>query len=384
MINTYKQCRRCILNGNDSKGISFDDSGLCNNCQQFDEKWQHIPKNQHESDLLIKPVIKRVKQDGEGRKYDCIIGVSGGVDSTYIAMLVKEMGLRPLAVHFDNGWNSELAVKNIEKIVSKLEIDLFTYVINWEDFKRLQLAYLRASVVDIEALTDHAIFGAIYKIAYEHDIKYIFSGSNVATEGFLPGDWVHNKNDFMNIKSIFKRYGNGKVSTYPFVDKSMRKKIAKYNIEVVSILDMIPFNIEQAKIDIHEKLDWTSYEGKHFESIFTRFYQGYILPRKFGIDKRKAHLSNLICSGQMTREQALQEMNKVIYSESQIQEDLEFVTKKLGLSISEFEEIMALPVRSHSDFDVEGSFFSHYPIFKPLRPLWRKYKKSLDEKSPLV
>lgn len=374
-IKVYQECSRCILTTKDDAYISFDNDGLCNHCQSFDRQWVAIPKTQIESDKLLEPVIDKIKERGRGKKYDCIIGVSGGVDSTYISMLVKQMGLRPLAVHFDNGWNSELAVKNIEKIITSLDIDLYTYVINWEDFKKLQIAYLRASVVDIEVLTDHAIYGAMYKVANDKNIGTIISGVNVATESVLPYSWIYNKLDDINIKSIFKHFGKGKVETYPFVDKDARKNIKKSGVEIIRLLDLMVFDINIAKKEIQEKLGWISYEGKHFESIFTRFYQGYILPNKFGIDKRKAHLSNLICSGQMTKDQALLEMKETNYSELQVQEDVEFVLKKLGLSRSEFDVIMALPIRKHQEFDVGGSFFSHYPIFKPLRPLWKKLRK---------
>jgi len=368
------ECSRCILTNNDDPYISFDNEAVCNHCKGFDKAWVSIPKTTAESEILLSPIIEKIKTAGEGEKYNCLVGVSGGVDSTYLSLLVKDLGLRPLAVHFDNGWNSELAVKNIEQIISTLDIDLITYVIDWEDFKALQLAYLKASVVDIEVLTDHAIYGSMYKIANEQGIKYIISGVNIATESVLPYSWIYDKLDSVNIKSIYKIFGSKKINSYPFVDAKAKAFIRKSGIEIIRLLDMIPFNVKQAKCEITDKLGWKNYEGKHFESIFTRFYQGYILPRKFGINKRKAHLSNLICSGQMTRDEALQEMQEEIYSQSQIEEDMEFVLKKLQLSRKEFQQIMNLPVRRHRDFDVAGSFFSQYPVFKPLRPIWKSWQ----------
>lgn len=365
-----KQCVRCILSTNDYPDLIFDETGLCNHCRSFDRAWAAIPKTKEESQKLLKPVIDKIKSISRGKKYDCIIGVSGGVDSTYIALITKQLGLNPLAVHFDNGWNSELATINIEKIVSTLDIDLITYVIDWEEFKALQLAYLNASVIDIEVLTDHAIYGTMYKIAKEHDIKFIISGVNVATEYIGPINAVFNKRDAVNIKAIYREYGTKKLKSYPFIDRKTKAFIKSSDIEIIRILNLIPFDLEHAKSEIQNKLGWRDYEGKHFESIFTRFYQGYILPTKFGIDKRKWHLSNLICSGQITREEALLKLKEDYYPRAQLQEDKEFVEKKLGLTSEEFDKLMKKPIREHHDFAFEGSFFSEYPVFKSLRPLW--------------
>ena len=369
-----KECIRCLLSEDD--GVVIEASGLCRLCERFDGLWKNVPKTKEESDALLLPKIEEIKRQGANKKYDCLIGVSGGVDSTYILLLAKQYGLRPLAVHFDNGWNSELAVKNIEKALSKLDFDLYTYVIDWEDFKKLQLAYLRASVVDIELPTDHAIYGAMFKIASEFDIEYVLSGVNIATEALMPPTWHYNKLDFRNIQSIYKRHGTGgKLKTYPFVTKKVKKEIAKSGVKIVRVLDMIVYDINKATKAIEEELGWTKYEGKHFESIFTRFYQGYILPTKFGMDKRKVHYSNLICSGQMTKEEAQELLKETNYSKAQIAEDKDFVLKKLELSPEEFDEIMQTPTRMHREFDTEGAFFSEYPILKPFQPIWQKLRK---------
>ncbi len=360
----------------DDPDITFDESGLCNHCRKFDAAWVDIPKTEEESRALLDPVIAAIKKAGEGKTYDCIVGVSGGVDSTYVALLAKRLGLRPLAVHFDNGWNSELAVINIENTVSKLDIDLLTYVIDWEDFRELQIAYLKASVVDIEALTDHAIFGALYEIAIQHKIPYILSGVNIATEVVLPESWNYDKLDFVNIKDIYRKFGSGKrLSNYPFTDYKQLKKIRASGIKVVNILDMILYDINAVRAEITKELGWREYSGKHFESIFTRFYQGYLLPRKFGIDKRKAHLSNLICCGAMTREEALREYQQDNYPPEMQAADLEFVLKKLQLSAAEFEAYMKAPPRRHREFDNYRLFFWRYPIFSPLRPVWNWIKQ---------
>jgi hypothetical protein len=280
-----------------------------------------------------------------------------------------------LCVHFDNGWNSELAVMNIQHIVSKLGFDLYTYVIDWEEFKDLQLAYLRASVVDIEALTDHAIYGTMFKIAKDNEIKYVLGGHNVATEGILPEHWTFNKKDYINIRAIHKQYGQKELKTFPFLDRRMKKFIRNSGVEFVNYLNWVPYAKNEVKAKLIKELDWRDYGGKHYESIWTRFYQAYILPVKFGIDKRKAHLSTLICSGQITREQALKEMKEPPYDAALLKQDKEFVLKKFGLNENEFDAIMKLPVKSHREFDTEGSFFHYYPALKPFRPLWEQFKK---------
>lgn len=373
-VATHASCTRCILTGMDDALIEFDENGVCNHCRNFDAAWEPIPKTEEESRKLVGPLVERIKARGKGHAYDCLIGLSGGVDSSYIALLTKRHGLRPLAVHFDNGWNSELAVHNIERIVSKLGIDLVTHVIDWEDFRALQVAYLKASVIDIEVLTDHAIYGALFDIALKNDIKTIISGVNHATEGLLPYSWIYDKFDDVNIKDIYRKFGDGtRLTNYPFIDRARRKSLASSGIEFVRLLDLVVYKDAEARKAIAEELGWRDYGGKHHESIFTRFYQCYILPRKFGVDKRKAHLSNLICSGQITREQALSQLQTPVYSELQAEEDLEYVLKKLRLTREEFDRLMREPPRRHLDFDNYRSFFVKHPLFSPLRPVWRRF-----------
>jgi N-acetyl sugar amidotransferase len=304
------------------------------------------------------------------------LGISGGIDSASLAVLAKRAGLRPLVVHFDNGWDSELAVKNIESIVGLLGFDLHTYVINWEEFRELQLAYLRASVIDIEVLTDHAIYGSLFALAIQKNIPFILSGNNVATEGVLPYSWTYNKLDHVNIQDIHRRFGRGTIRSYPFVDERMKRRIKGSGIEVVTLLDYVSYVKSDAKSVLRNEFGWRDYGGKHYESIFTRFYQGYILPTKFGVDKRKAHLSSLICSGQMTREQALLALEQPAYDAEQLRIDREYVLKKLRLSNEDFEALMEAPVRDHREFEVGGSLFHRYPLLRPLRPLWRAFKRA--------
>lgn len=367
-------CSHCILDTNDDAEMVFDENGMCNHCHSYYREAETYLKNGDEAAQLLNTTIDKIKNYGRSHQYDCLIGLSGGVDSSYVAYLAKQYGLRALCVHFDNGWNSELAVMNIQNIVNKLGFDLYTYVINWDEFKDLQLAYLKASVIDIEVLTDHAIYGTLFKIAKDHDIKYVLGGHNIVTEGILPYHWTYNKKDYINIKDIHKHFGTRPLNTFPFLDRKMKKFIQNSGIEFINYLNWVPFIKKDIKKLLQEELEWRDYGGKHYESIWTRFYQGYILPTKFNVDKRKAHLSTLICSGQISREEALLELQQPPYDPAQLKVDKDFVLKKLDLSEKAFETIMQLPVRNHREFETEGSFFNYYPALKPLKPIWNLFK----------
>ena len=370
----YRQCTNCILDTNDDPNIVFDDKGVCNHCHYYYKQRELFIREGDDGLSLLNTTIETIKKYGTGKRYDCLIGVSGGVDSSYVAYLAHKYGLRALCVHFDNGWNSELAVQNIENIVNKLGFDLYTYVIDWNEFRDLQLAYLKASVVDIEVLTDHAIYGTLFKIAKDNDIKYVLGGLNVQTEGILPYHWTYNKKDYINIKAIHSIYGELELKTYPFLNRKMKKFIKNSGVEFVNYLNWVPFNKDEVKSVLQGEVGWRDYGGKHYESLWTKFYQGYILPEKFKIDKRKAHLSTLICSGQITKNEACEELKQPAYNPSELKHDKEYVLKKLGLTESEFEAIMNSPVRDHREFDTEGSFFNYYPILKPMKPLWEGFK----------
>lgn len=372
MVGDHQEvaCNRCILTSYDDPGLELDFEGVCNHCRFFDNDYWLYVKQGEEGRRYFDAKVAEIKEYGQGKQYDCLLGLSGGLDSSYVAYLAKQKGLRPLCVHFDNGWDTETAVQNIHCIVNKLGFDLKTYVIDWEEFKDLQLAYLKASVIDIEVLTDHAIYGTVYRLAKEQDIKYMLSGHNVATEGVLPYCWTYNKKDYVNIKAIHKEYGKRKLKSFPFLDKQLKEYIKKSKIESVDCLNWVPYEKEGVKQLLKEELGWKDYGGKHHESIWTRFYQCYILPRKFGVDKRKAHLSSLICSGQMTKEEALEEMKSPVYDPQLLKTDMDYVLKKLELTQEKFDELMKLPIRKHRDFETEGSFFNYYPAFRPLKPLW--------------
>jgi N-acetyl sugar amidotransferase len=344
--------------------IRFDDKGVCNYYYEYQQAARQDVYTGEAGKAKLEQLVAIIKNAGKGKQYDCLIGLSGGVDSSYVAYLVKQLGLRPLAVHLDNGWNSELAVKNIENIISKLNIDLYTLVINWEEFKDIQLAYLRASVVDIEVVSDHAIFSTMYKLAKEKNIGHIISGTNVVTEYIMPPSWLYKKMDFANLKDIHSQYGTRKLDTYPTFDfMKFVYYSAVLKLTPVSILNYIEYNKKQVKEKIISELDWRDYGGKHYESIFTKFYQAHILPYKFKIDKRKAHLSTLICSGQMTKEEALEELKMPLYDPKEFSQDKEYVLKKLGLTENEFETIMKAEVRKHEDFKTDTRLKERYMNF---------------------
>jgi N-acetyl sugar amidotransferase len=355
--------------------ITFDEKGICNYYYDYLIKEKEMVFKGEEGERKLQEAINKIKKAGKG-KYDCITGVSGGVDSTYLTYMARKFGLNPLVVHFDNGWNSELAVKNIENIISTLGFDLYTLVVDWEEFKDLQLSYLKASVVDIEALTDHAIGGSLYRLASENNIKYILSGANIVTEGVLPAYWITNKSDHVNIQSIHKKFGKVKLKTYPFFAGRERRYYSDIKgIEVVYPLNYLPYNKAIVKETITKELKWRDYGGKHYESVFTRFYQGYILPVKFGIDKRKAHLSNLIFSGQITKEDAVKQLKEPIYDPQQLMQDYEFVIKKFNLTEEEFDALMKTERKEHAEYGINKGLYAKYTFLKPLRPIHKMVKK---------
>lgn len=350
MQNNYKICTRCIMDTTDPE-IFFDSDGICNHCKRYDVELPKRVFTGTDAEIKLKTLVEKIKNGGSGNEYDCIIGVSGGVDSTYVAYLTKQLGLKPLAVHFDNGWNSELAVSNIEKVLKELNIDLYTYVIDWEEFKDLQLSFLKASTPDGEVPTDHAINALLFREAAKHNIKYIINGMNFATESMAVRMWAYGHSDWKYIKSVHKIFGKTSLKKYPrytFFNLFYWTFIRR--IKVVSILNYVKYDKDEVMKLIQEKLGWVYYGGKHYESVYTRFYQGYILPNKFNIDKRIGHLSDLIRSGQMTREKALEELTINPYSSEMQQIDREYVIKKFELSASDFQEIMNSKLKTFLDY----------------------------------
>ena len=376
----YRQCSITVMDNIADMDISFDENGICNYYHEYKKAATEGVHTGKDGEEQLARLVDKIKNDGKGKPYDCLIGLSGGVDSTYVAYLVKQLGLRPLAVHLDNGWNSELAVKNVENIITRLGFDLYTLVVNWEEFRDIQLSYLRASVVDIEVVSDHAIFSTMYKLAREKNIGTIISGTNIVTEYIMPPGWLYTKMDFANLKDIHNRYGKIKLKTYPSFDfKKYVYYSAVLRLVPVSILNYVPYDKKEIKEVIKRELGWRDYGGKHYESIFTKFYQAYILPEKFRIDKRKAHLSTLICSGQLTKEEALAELGTPLYKPAELAADKEYVLKKLGLSDEEFEQIMQLPVKRHQDYKSDKKLKDSYMnLLIKTAPIRKKVKKILS------
>lgn len=379
MSDPYRQCTRCVMDTSGDDRITFDPGGVCNYCHAYDELHAALVPDPATAAERLSHKVGEIRRAGEGKPYDSILGLSGGVDSSYLAHVAKQHGLRPLCIHFDNGWNSEMAVQNIHHIVHKLGFDLETYVIDWDEFRDLQRAYFQAGVIDIEALTDHAIFASIYRLAFRMGIRYVLSGSNVVTEGILPYHWTHRKSDYINILDIHRRFGTLPLRSFPLIDKKTKDRIRKWGLETVELLNWVPYDKARAKALLQRELGWQDYGGKHYESVFTKFYQAYILPVKFGVDKRKAHLSTLVCSGQINRDQALQELAKPLYDPEELRKDKEYVLKKLGFTEAEFDRMMAAKPVPHNDFAIEGSLFHYYPMLKFLRPLWNLVKSLRGE-----
>ena len=346
-------CTKTVMDNTDPD-ISFDEFGVSNWWHDYQKILKTRPSGEDRSDLLDKE-LRKIKESGKAKQYDCILGLSGGVDSSYMAYLAKQWCLRPLVVHFDNGWDDELAVRNIEIIVKKLGFPLQTFVMNWTEFRDLQRAYFRASVLDLDVPDDHMIFGALHKIAYEHRIQYVLSGNNLATEWLLPPAWYYSKFDLVNLMGIHRAFGQVPMNHLPKLGVWQRLYYQRVKlIQDVKILDLVPYKKLDAKRFLMDEFGWRDYGGKHYESVFTRFYQGYILPTKYGIDKRKAHLSNLICNEEITRAEALEELANPPDDLVRQRDDKRYVAKKLGWTEAEFEDILALPQRPHEDFGTDA------------------------------
>lgn len=363
---SYRMCSRTVLDTT-VPGITFNSQGECNFCDYYQNLASRtVLRDRSVRQRELETIVSEIKKTGSRNEYDCVLGVSGGQDSTYLAYLAKQLGLRPLLVHFDNGWNAELAVNNIEKVVNKLGFRLYTHVMDWDEFRDLQRAYFMASVVDVEVPTDQLIFAALHRIAYKENIKFILAGNNVVTESINPDGWVYKRKlDLVNLKAIHKKYGQRKLKKLPRLGLYERYFYeAVCGIQTVNVLDLIDYNKEEIKKLVQAEFGWRDYGGKHYESVFTRFYQGYYLPVKFNIDKRKAHLSNLILSGQLTREEALIQLATPTYDTRLQEQDKEYVQKKLGFSAKEWDDIMNAKPVSHNSFETEEA--PHYTFFYSL------------------
>lgn len=364
-------CRRCVMDTS-AKDITFDLDGNCNYCSEY---LAHLAAldNQSKGPAAtidgLGDLVEAVKNGGKGKAYDCIVGVSGGVDSSWALVKAVELGLRPLAVHMDNGWNSNLAVSNISNLIEGLGVDLFTYVINWNEYRSLMEAFFDSDVIDIELLYDNALHEVCYKQAKGYGVRYILSGSNFSTEGMrMPPGWAWgNKWDGRNILKIAKR-SKVKIKTFPqFTTLKWLSYTYLHRIQWVPFLNYFPYNKQDVLDSLEKDHDYTPYPYKHYESIFTRFYQGYILPTKFGVDKRRVHLSSLVVSHQLERQEALEGLRGLPYpSAKHLALDLNFFLKKMGWSEAQLEEYLKRPEKWHQTYGSDLVYKYGFPILRGL------------------
>jgi len=338
-------CARCVMDTTDPD-IQFDALGFCNHCTRF------LERSPRQADpAALDPIVEQMKRAGSKAEYDCVVGISGGVDSCYAAYVAKSLGLRPLAVHLDNGWDSDIAVTNIKSVCDKLGIDYLSYVLDWAEFRDLQLAFLRASVPEIETPTDIAIPAALHKVAAQNGLRYIVSGGNFATEGILPKRWHYNAKDVRYLKAIHRQFGKKRLKTFPtfgWIAESYYKFLKR--IRFVYVLNCVPYSRSEATEILKNQLGWREYGGKHYESRITRFVQSYVLPQKFDIDYRRATLSTQICFGTATREDALAALESKPFDPATIAVEKEYIAKKFEIAVDELNAILDLPPKSHRDY----------------------------------
>lgn len=360
MNQPYQICSKTIMDTTDPL-ITFDEQGESNHVQSFNKEVGVTWFPNDEGKDKLEQLILEIKKAGKGNDYDAIIGLSGGVDSSYLAYFLKtNYDLRILAVHVDAGWNSELAIHNVENIVKTLDIDLYTYVVNWKEMQDLQVAYLKANVINQDVPQDHVFIASLKKTAQKHNIKYYLSGQNHASEGIMPESWVYRATDGTNLKDIHKTFGKIKLATYPTT--SFYKEFFYFpyilGFKVKSPLNYIYYHKDEVKKIIIEKLNWKDYGSKHGESNFTKFYQNYYLPSKFNVDKRKAHLSSMIMAGLISRDEAMEIIKQPLYDEQQLKIDIDYVARKLNVSVDEFHSIISKPNRRHQEFKNEEQFYT--------------------------
>lgn len=366
---TYKVCSNCVMDSTDSR-IAFDENGVCDHCNTFFTK---IKPNWHTGDrgrVELSKLVEKVKASGKGRDFDCIIGMSGGIDSSYLTHTATQLGLRPLVFHVDAGWNSEVAVNNIEKLVDNLGLDLYTEVIDWAEMRDLQLAFFKSGVPHIDTPQDHAFFATMYKFAEQHNVKYILTGANLSTECIRnPIEWMYYQSDSIQLRDIHAKFGVRPLVNYPVTSILHHKIWLPYfkGIKVVRPLNMVEYNKVAAVQLLSDKFGWQPYPQKHFESRFTRFYEGYWLPSKFGFDTRKVQYSSLIVTEQMTREDALVELQTPALDDATVRQEFEYVATKLEISIDELKSYLTAPNKTYRDYkSQEGLYLLGAKIMKAL------------------
>ena len=336
--------------------IAFDQDGYCNHCTDYFQRLARQTYQGKSSDEALGRMVATIRAAGTGSDYDCLVGISGGIDSTYAAYTLKDLGLRTLCVHMDNGWDSEISVKNIKRVVSKLGIDYESHVLDWERFKDLQLSFLRASVPEAETPTDNAIQGVVFGSAHKHNIKFIVSGGNFATEGILPKSWHYDAKDVRYLKAIHSRFGTHDLSGFPLFGYRDWIYYKLKGIRTVYLLNYVPYSKKLAMEALERKLGWQYYGGKHYESKYTGFIQSYLLFEKFKIDYRLATLSTQICAGEVSRLDALAELTVKPYNDEKTEQEKLYLCRKLGISPLEFAAIMAAPPKTYQDYPNQKMF----------------------------
>lgn len=356
----YQICSNCVMDTSDSK-IVFDDKGVCDHCKDF---YLNVKPNWHtdkkgEDELMKK--IDAIKANGKGKDFDCILGMSGGVDSSYMLHIaVTKFGLRPLVFHVDGGWNSELAVNNIQVMIDKLGLDLYTEVINWEEMKNFQLAFFKAGVPHLDIPQDHAFIATLYNFADKYNIKYILNGGNISTECVRnPKEWLYYGTDMKQIRDILHRFGTIPMTSYPFSSVLRHKFYLRYvrKVEVIKPLNYFPYIKKEALQLLSDEYGWKPYPQKHFESRFTRFYESYWLPERFGYDTRRVQFSSLILTGQMSRDEALEKLKQPAYDPSTIEEDFAYIASKLDISTKELQQYFNMPKKTYKDYKNQEYLF---------------------------
>lgn len=354
-------CTHCVMDSTDSK-IIFDENGVCDHCNTY---YKHIVPNWHTDEdghRSLQKIVSKIKKEGKKKDFDCIIGVSGGIDSSYLLYVVTEIyGLRPLVFHVDAGWNSKIAVSNIERLVDGLKLDLYTEVINWEEIKDLQLSFIKSGVPHIDVPQDHAFFATMYKYASKHKIRYILTGANYSTECVRnPIEWMYYQTDSVQLKDIHRKFGKIKLKSYPITNILWHKLFLPYikRIKVIRPLNYFPYNKEDATNLLEERFGYERYPQKHFESRFTKFYESYWLPEKFGYDTRKVQFSSLILTAQMTRDEALDKLKSPSYDKESIDSDFEFIANKLEITTSELQSYFDAPNKSYKDYKSQEALYN--------------------------
>lgn len=353
MSMEYKICTRCIMDNKSDPQIFFDEQGVCCHCRAYDNAIAVLPRTSAEKQAKFNALVKEMKEAGRGKEYDCVLGISGGVDSAYLAYIANQAGLRILAVHVDAGWNTDVAVDNIKKLCSKLKIDLHTIVVDWPTMKELQRAYMFSGLPDLDVPQDHVFMAATIKFTQKYGINYLLNGSNFATEGILPSNYGYNTLDFYHISDVYKKCGRGRLSLkkYPNINLWEYIMINLGKVRQIKLLNYVDYSQAKAIDTLNREFDWNYYGGKHFESRFTKFFQSYYLPRKFGYEKKRAHISSLIVGGELSREQGLVDIeDSSAYTETQMLEDRDYILKKLDISLSEWEYIMNMPKKTEDDY----------------------------------